>query len=146
MAAQLITCLGIALLAALIWTSITLFRNYVVARRIGLPIVVSPITPLNPFWLICYRVFPSVLLLKRLPFGLGRWARCIYTSWTFDDKCALHDELGDLFSIVSPGSIEVVVADPKSAHDIFTRRKDFVKPAVIYGMNTCSRFILTTNV
>lgn len=132
MAAQLITCLGIAFLAALIWTLFTLLRNYVVARRIGLPIVVSPITPLNPFWLICYRVFPSVLYLKRLPFGLGRWARCTYTSWTFDDKCALHDELGDLFSIVSSGSIEVVVADPTAAHDIFTRRKDFVKPSVIY--------------
>ncbi|KAL8831430.1 MAG: hypothetical protein Q9191_000874 [Dirinaria sp. TL-2023a] len=145
MAAQLITCLGIAFLAALIWTLFTLLRNYVVARRIGLPIVVSPITPLNPFWLICYRVFPSVLHLKRLPFGLGRWARCTYTSWTFDDKCALHDELGDLFSIVSSGSIEVVVADPTAAHDIYTRRKDFVKPSVIYGTTTCSRRILATN-
>lgn len=132
MATQLVICLGIALLAVLSWVSFNLLRNYMVARRIGLPIVISPITPLNYFWLICYRVFPSVLHLKRLPFGLGKWARCTYTSWTFDDKCALHDELGDLFSIVSPGSIEVVVADPNTAHDIFTRRKDFVKPARVY--------------
>ena len=134
MATQLITCIGVSGLALLIWTLSTLLGNYAVARRIGLPIVVSPITPLNIIWLLSYRVFPPVLLLKRLPFGLGRWARCTYTSWTFDDKCALHDEVGDLFCIVSPGSIEVVVADRKAANDVFARRKDFIKPAVIYGI------------
>ena len=107
-------------------------KNYGIARKIGLPLVLSPATPLNPLWIICYRAISQVLLLKYLPFGLGRWARCTFMGWTFNDKYALHDELGDLFSIVSPGGIEVVVADPDTAHAVLTRRKDYIKPAAMY--------------
>lgn len=52
--------------------------------------------------------------------------------WTFNDKYALHDELGDLFAVVSPGTIEVIVADPQAAHAVLARRKDYIKPAVMY--------------
>ena len=53
--------------------------------------------------------------------------------WNFDDKHALHDEYGDIFTIVASGGNEVVVADPEAATFVFSRRRDFVKPAVIYG-------------
>ena len=132
MASYTIWSVASAVLAWFIWTAISLVKNYGIARRIGLPVVVSPATPLNPLWIICYRAFPKVLLLKYLPWGLGRWARCTFMGWTFDDKYALHEELGDLFSVVSPGGIEVVVADPDAAYAVLARRKDFIKPAVMY--------------
>ena len=53
--------------------------------------------------------------------------------WSFDDKHALHDELGDVFIVVTPGGNEVVVADPETAHVVFSRRKEYIKPAAMYG-------------
>ena len=126
------------LLGLLSWTSLSLWKNYRTARQIGLPIVLSPVTPLNPFWILSWRLFPQILLLRYLPFGLGRWARCTYIGWSFDDKHALHDELGEIFTIVTPGGNEVVVADAESAQVVFSRRKEYVKPAVMYGQ--CYKF------
>ena len=123
---------GSVLLAWFLWMFTSLVKNYWIARKIGLPMVISPATPLNPFWIICYRVFPQVLWLRYLPLGLGRWVRCTFMGWTFNDKYALHDELGNLFVVVSPGAIEVIVADPQAAHTVLARRKDYIKPAVMY--------------
>jgi len=132
MAMQISLYISSVLLAWFLWMFTSLVKNYWIARKIGLPMIISPATPLNPLWIICYRVFPQVLLLKHLPWGLGRWARCTFMGWTFNDKYALHDELGELFAVVSPGAIEVIVADPQAAHAVLARRKDYIKPAVMY--------------
>ena len=121
------------LVASLGWTAVSIISNYIAARKIGLPLVISPVYPLNPFWIITYKVFPVILLLRYLPFGLGTWARCTYIGWQFDEKHALHDELGPVFVIVTPGGNEVTVADAQGAHTVLARRKDFIKPAIMYG-------------
>ena len=120
------------ILALIIWTLTSITSNYAVARRIGFPIIISPVSTLNPLWIITYRVFPPILQLKRLPFGTGVWARCTYMGWQFDDKYALHSSLGPIFTIVTPGGNELVVADPSAVHHILSRRKDFIKPAIMY--------------
>ena len=119
-------------LAPTIWTCFAITRNYISARHIKFPIIVSPVSTLNPFWIILYRIFPQILWIKHLPFGLGIWARCTYIGWQFDDKHALHSEFGSIFTIVTPGGNEVIVADPLCAHTIFTKRKEFIKPAIMY--------------
>lgn len=119
--------------ALFLWTLFSIFRNYTIARRIGFPIIVSPVAPLNPFYIIFTRSFPSLLeFLKNLPFGLGTWARCTYMGWSFDDKHALHDEYGPVFTLVTPGGNEVTVANAEAAHTILARRKEFIKPAIMY--------------
>lgn len=130
---NLIFVLASIILASLSWTVFSISSNYITARRISFPLIISPVTPLNPVWILTYRAFPWILSLKHLPFGLGRWAKCTYMGWTFHDKHALHHELGPLFVVVTPGGNEVSVADPQAAHAIFSRRKDFIKPAVMYG-------------
>lgn len=121
------------LVAFLGWTTVSIISNYIAARKTGLPLVISPVYSLNPFWIITYRVFPVVLLLKYLPFGLGTWARCTCIGWQFDEKHALHDELGPVFLIVTPGGNEVVVADAQVAHTVLSQRKEFIKPPIMYG-------------
>ena len=123
-------------LASVSWTLISVLSNYNAARRIALPVIISPVSPLNPLWILTYRAFPWVLSLKHLPLGLGRWARCTYMGWQFNDKHALHNELGSLFIVVTPSGNEVSVADSQATHTIFSRRKDFIKPAVMYGRST----------
>ena len=133
---NLIFVLASIILASLSWTFFSVLSNYNAARRIALPVIISPVSPLNPLWILTYRAFPLVLSLKHLPFGLGRWARCTYMGWQFHDKYALHDELGPLFIVVTPSGNEVSVADSQATHTIFSRRKDFIKPAVMYGRST----------
>lgn len=121
------------ILALSSWTFFSIISNYNTARKIALPVIISPVSPLNPLWILTYRTFPIVLLLKHLPFGLGKWVRCTYMGWTFDDKYALHDELGPIFIVVTPSGNELSVADSHAAHTILSRRKEFIKPAVMYG-------------
>lgn len=127
-------------LAVLTWTSNSIYHNYLAARKTGLPIIISPVASLNPLWIITYRLFPSVLLLRWLPFGFGIWARCTLMGWMFHDKHALHQELGPVFTIVTPGGNEVIVADPQVTHTILSHRKDFTKPAAMYGMHSIVEF------
>ena len=124
------------------WTCLSIILNYNAARKIGFPIIISPVSTLNPLWILTYRTCPKILLLRHLPLGLGRWARCTYMGWSFDDKHALHDELGPIFTIVTPAGNEVTVADAQITHTIFARRKEYIKPAVMYGMGPESQGFL----
>lgn len=60
--------------------------------------------------------------------------------WMFNDKHALHQELGAVFIIVTPGGNEVMVADPQVTHTILSHRKAFIKPAAMYGMDSIVKF------
>ncbi|KAI9713837.1 MAG: hypothetical protein M1820_000567 [Bogoriella megaspora] len=119
------------------WTCVNLFKNYRIARKINLPIIVSPTGTLNPLWIITYKLIPSIIpLLDLLPLKVGRWARYTYMGWQFDDKHAIHDELGPAFVLCTPSLNEVIVADSSAVHSILSRRKDFIKPAIMYdGLN-----------
>ncbi|KAI4265812.1 MAG: hypothetical protein L6R38_009161 [Xanthoria sp. 2 TBL-2021] len=52
--------------------------------------------------------------------------------WAFQDKHKLHDEIGPLFTLFTPAANEVTVADPEAAHAVLARRRDYIKPAVMY--------------
>ncbi|KAL8727525.1 MAG: hypothetical protein Q9166_005996 [cf. Caloplaca sp. 2 TL-2023] len=132
--------LGTSVLAYFLWTVYSIFQNYQIARRIGLPIVISPVSTLNPLWVLTWRSFPAILRLRHLPFGLGTWARCTSMGWAFQDKHKLHDEIGPLFTLVTPAANEVTVADPEVAHTVLVRRKDYIKPAVMYGFGESYSF------
>ena len=122
-----------ALLASLAWSITSIISNRRAARQIGLPFIISPVSPLNPIWILLYRTIPSVLLLKHLPFGIGRWVRCTILGWTFQDKHRMHDELGPIFVVVTPGGNELSVADAHATHTILSHRKEFIKPPAMYG-------------
>ncbi len=126
--------LSAATIAWILWTSISLFLNYQVARKLALPIVISPLSALNPLWMLALKLLPVLpRFLQMLPFGLGKWARCTYIGWTFQDKCALHDELGLVFVLVTPSGNELWVADPNTAHIVLSKRKEYTKPTDMYS-------------
>lgn len=131
---SLILLLASIIFASWAWTLFSVVSNYNIARKLALPLIISPVSPLNPLWILTYKAFPLVLSLKYLPFGFGTWARCTFMGWTFHDKQALHHELGPCFIVVTPSGNEISVADPSATHNILSRRKEFNKPAVMYGM------------
>ncbi|KAI4202142.1 MAG: hypothetical protein LQ350_002809 [Teloschistes chrysophthalmus] len=66
--------------------------------------------------------------------------------WSFQDKHKLHDKLGPLFTLVTPAGNEVTVADPQAAHAVLARRKDYIKPAIMYEqLNVFGRNLNTVN-
>ncbi|MCJ1388203.1 hypothetical protein MMC18_001048 [Xylographa bjoerkii] len=128
----------------LTWTALNLWKNYQSARHSGLRIIISPVSPLNPFWIIFQKGIGP--LVRSLPLGLGRSARYNYIGWQFVDKYAVHQELGDAFMLVTPSANELVLADPDAINAVQTRRKDFIKPALLYEqMNVFGRNVNTTN-
>lgn len=122
-----------AVLAWITWTAASLFENFRVARQVGLPLIISPVSTLDPLWMLTVKCLPILRSLSGLPFGWGNFARCTSIGWHFKEKYTLHDQLGDAFILVTPSTNELVVADPDAASEVFGRRKDFTKPAVIYS-------------
>ena len=125
-------------------TAIALANNYAAARKTGLPVVISPVSKLNPLWLIAQRRL-APWMRRNLPASLSSWTRHNTLSWFFDDKYLLFNELGSRSWLhVSPGGIEFHCADPAVNAQVFGRRNDFDKPPEvldivdIYGPNISS--------
>lgn len=128
-------------------TALSLATNYAAARRTGLPLVVSPVSKLNPLWLLAQRRL-APWMRRNLPSALTSWTRHNTLSWFFDDKYLLFSELGGSGSRtwlhVTPGELELHCADPAVSAQVFGRRADFDKPAGvlhlvdIYGPNISS--------
>lgn len=82
------------------------------ARKMGVPVVYSPVSARNRLWL----AFAGVLgpLIRKAPFGLGDWVHYTRFMWIWDDKDRMHQKLGKVFAQVSPGGL--VVSVPFSAN------------------------------
>ena len=116
----------------LIWSVFRFTNNYIQAKKIGLPILICPINPMNPIWLLTKDLIKPTI--SSLPFGLGQWADRAEVGWTYYPKFAVHAKYGEAFTIVSPGTNEIIIAEPTATDDILRRRNDFIKDPDVYGM------------
>ena len=119
-------------LAYLAWTVFVIAQNYLVARKIGLPILISPVNPAGPLWLSTKEILRPIF--ERLPFGLGEWSSLSHPGWTFPQGFKIHERYGEAFIIVSPGGNDVILAAPTAADDVMRRRNDFIKDPSKYSM------------
>lgn len=108
-------------------------RNYLVARKFGVPLRIILIDHVNPFWLIVDRQVLS--LVKRLPFGLGdnSFTRYNFRGWEVPDRYFSHHEMGDAYVLVSPGNIWLYVADPDTVNDVLRRGNEFPRDTSVTG-------------
>jgi hypothetical protein len=119
---KIIASIAIALVS---WPILNLFRNYLDARKVGLPIIVNPIDVMNPVWLLTQkRLMPIV---KSLPFGLGDWV--VYSGFgsVFSNRYRLHAKHGAAYLVVTPKEINLFIDDAEVVEDILSKRKDFIK-------------------
>jgi hypothetical protein len=86
-------------------TIATIGRYYRAARKTGLPIVVSPVTPRNPVWLLTQKYLAPIIC--QAPFGIGSWARFTKRGWLWKDHEKMHQELGKVWVQVSPRGLDV---------------------------------------
>lgn len=120
------------LLAYFLWSLVRFIHNYNEAKKIGLPMLITPINPSGPLWMLTKDFL--IPIVSRLPFGLGDWAIRGEMGWTFYVKYAIHAKHGDAFIIAGPGENDIVVADPAATEDVMRRRNDFIKNPAMYGM------------
>lgn len=113
-----------------IWCLYNVFclaRNYMTALRIGLPVVVSLISPDNPLWIALQTSAGSVF--RHLPFDAFSLTRHTRLGWEFHDRYAMHQRLGDAWLLVTPARNWLFIANPKTVTSIFNRARDFIHPA-----------------
>ena len=124
--------LGVAYAAsAFICVSFTQFIwNYWQAKRIGLPILITPIEPTNVLWLLSEAYI--VPILRKLPQRFTRWVEINSRDRNYPKIHLLHAQVGEAFTIVGPKRFRVVIANAKAVEQINQRRKDFAKPVDLY--------------
>ncbi|KAF2093274.1 cytochrome P450 [Rhizodiscina lignyota] len=123
----------LALPVLLVFTRLyNLFRNYLAARKIGLPIVISLESWQDPLW-----IFFGSYVRKSLS-ALGLWDRSEpdYTTigWPIYDRYDSHAKYGPAFSIVTPFKTNVIVAENEAARELFKEWRVWIKNRELYAM------------
>lgn len=119
------------LLSFLLYNVYSLYLNYKNASALGLPRVVSPITPDNPLWIAFQTIFKTII--RRFPFGAFSFTKHTRLGWEFHDRFHTHVRLGDAWVLVTPTRNWVFVANAEAVTDIFSRGRDFVRPVWMLG-------------
>lgn len=112
------------------WTAFSLLRSYIGARSLNLPIIISPTDPFNLFWILFHKRLIPVLQL--LPWNVAAFTHYSYVGWSYDDKFRAHAKYGDAFVLVSPGHLELYIANGEAVNAIVSQRRDFPKPTEMY--------------
>lgn len=100
---------------------VSLYGHLRQARAIGLPMKVIPFPP-GLFSFFAFQI------LRRLGFLRPGTKLHRLLSMGRPDGYDLHKEMGDVFVTVSPAGLTLIVADPKVATHVNTKRTEFPKP------------------
>lgn len=106
---------------------VSLYFHLKCARKIGLPMKIIPFPP-GLFSFFAFQI------LRRL--GLIRPGTKLHTllSMGRPDGYDMHKEMGDVFITVSPAGLTLIIADPKVATHVNSKRSEFPKPPNTGGM------------
>lgn len=102
-----------------------LYKNYVSARKTGLPIIILPINHYNPIWMIL-SVPMRPLFKKYLPTWIFEPIELATYGWEFRLKEAIFEKYKTpAFILVTAGANELSLNDPELAYEVLKRIKDF---------------------
>ena len=71
-----LSIISLSALACFLWSAYTLLKNYIKARKLNLPIIISPINPGNLVWVLSHQYL--VPYLKSSPWNITCFVRYIY--------------------------------------------------------------------
>lgn len=128
-------------LAFALYNGYCLFLNYITARRIGIPIIVLPVSPDNPVWML---TSSTVLRIVKAVFGDCSVTRYGRLGWEYHDKDKTHLRLGDGVVLVTPAHNWVYVCNAEAFNEIFQRRNGFDRPPEMLGMSPRVSFVPTS--
>lgn len=93
------------LLAPIVLRLVRWFNNYREALGLGLPIVLTPFSEEDAWWLPLRPLFAWV---QNLPFGLGSWYLYSEFGWSLVDGRKTTTRIGENFVLCSPNSIQII--------------------------------------
>ena len=128
---MILLILSLVFVIYLISVAYAISANYAKAAKLGLPIVIAPITPDNPLWIAIQTSFGAVL--RYFPFAATSFTRHCRLGWEFHDRYKTHVRLGDAWILVTPVRNWLYVADTEAITDIFNRGRDFTRPIWMQG-------------
>jgi hypothetical protein len=102
-----------------------LSRNYYLARRTGLPILVCPVNPGNLVWMVLSAKFQPALA-RYLPSIVYDHIEVAINGWQFRARYTVNAKLGPTFMLVTPARNELCTTDPDMAHAVLSRPRHFV--------------------
>lgn len=115
------------------WSLVCLARHLATTKPIDLPVVWSPVTASNPFWIFFGKQLAT--LLGKLPFGLGEWTKYTTIDWHWIDRTSgdleVHKRYGDTFVQATPSGIDLHTRDPWVAQQVL---KNLPKTGRVSGM------------
>ena len=104
--------------------------NLNTARQINVPLVIIPVSPENPLWMLMGN---RIVSLVEYIFGESHFTRFSIRGWVYYDKHRAALELGDHFAFVTPGKIWLYICDADTLNEIIHRRNDFTRPLELLG-------------
>jgi cytochrome P450 len=122
------TWLTIFLAFYVVWIIATLqafYKNYSLARKTGLPLLLLPLSHYNPIWMILSVPLIRPLAEKILPEWIYEIVDVATYGWEFRRGWSIFEKYGPAFILVSASANELSVTDPELATEILKRIKDF---------------------
>jgi len=120
---DLLTIIFTLTVVAITYYCYALYTSYLSAVKIGLPIVLCPVNPLNIVWMVASVPLRPVLS-RILPRFL--WQRLEIVTYGFEyftrGEPFFHT-FGKAYTLVGPGSIEVWLGDAELVHAVLNQRK-----------------------
>lgn len=135
--ALLTSSAGVVLLLVLAYTlhsSICLIRNYISAKKLGVPVRIIPVDHINPLWTLFSQQVVSVL--RRLPLGLGdnNITKYNYLGFEIPLRWKPHQEMGDAFVLSSPARNWLYLGNPDIITGMLKRNNDFPHDSELTAM------------
>lgn len=127
--ASLASAVGILLITVVGFRFFKLTVHYFQARKLGVKLLITPISWQDPWWLLVWRRFAWI---RNLPFG--HWIDFSYISWSVSAYYRPHQKYGDAFAVVRSGHNELYVNDPTAVHEIMSKWKIWIKPPEQYDI------------
>lgn len=135
MGLQLWSALLLAPVTYLVWLAHRLTTNYLIAHRVGIPVVVIPVDPESPAWMLTSDYLGPFIdrVLSWIPFGSGSFTRYAHRGWDVHDRAKSFLELGDAFILVTAGKNWLYVCNAETVPELLQRRKEFERPLELMG-------------
>ncbi|KAI5462569.1 cytochrome P450 [Mariannaea sp. PMI_226] len=128
-----IALLGLAALYYIYSCISSLRHNIAVAKSTGLPYIVAPCSPINLPWQITHKLWLPII--KSFPESWWEeWLDPITPNFSFRTRHERFARHGDIFIIVSPGMVWVMVANAEAICQLTSRREHFLKLTETYDI------------
>jgi cytochrome P450 len=122
-----------------------IYQHFVIARTIGLPIIIAPIDPYGLLSQMSHQVLSRIVKTVRLPYIGTRWLRVVDSGWNWSCDDENHQIIGRNFVLVCPTRNILCTNDERTIADVLARRKDYVKPDVYSNLDIFGRNLDTVN-